>query len=307
MKFIPEGLVRVASRQALLGAQHSPQLLFAGGVVGVVGTTVLACRATLKLETTLDKHRNDIEILRAMEIDEDNAYGANEFKKDTTIVYVKSVTDVVKLYAPAVIIGGLSIAALTKSHTLLTQRNAALMSAYVAVEKGYKEYRERVVERYGEDVDRQLMFPREKVTEKNEATGRNHTVEVLTGDSASPYARLFDPTCRMWSPAPEYNLEFLRCQQNYANERLRAFGHLFLNEVYDMLGLERSEAGQVVGWIYEGDGDGYVDFGVLNGEDEAKEFINGRESSVMLDFNVDGLIYNQLGKYSGRTKAHGNV
>jgi hypothetical protein len=86
---------------------------------------------------------------------------------------------------------------------------------------------------------------------------------------------------------------FIRSQQNYANDLLNARGHVFLNEVYDMLGIERTSAGAVVGWV-RGNGDNEIDFGVLNDLHSGQRFINGDERSVLLDFNVDGVVYDLI-------------
>lgn len=117
----------------------------------------------------------------------------------------------------------------------------------------------------------------------------------IEGQSCSQYARFFDDGCTGWSRDPEYNLMFLRCQEQHANERLKTKGHLFLNEVYDSLGIPRTKAGQMVGWIYDSNnGDNYVDFGIFNGSENSRAFVNGRERSILLDFNVDGDIWNLI-------------
>ena len=114
----------------------------------------------------------------------------------------------------------------------------------------------------------------------------------------SDYAKFFDEGCREWDKDPEYNLTFLKCQENYANDLLKSKGHLFLNEVYDMLGIPRTKAGQIVGWIYDEEnpiGDNYVDFGIYDVYKEAnRNFVNGYERNILLDFNVDGDILSKI-------------
>lgn len=110
-----------------------------------------------------------------------------------------------------------------------------------------------------------------------------------------PYARWFDETCMAWTNDSESNKFFILMQQSYANELLKAKGHLFLNEVYDMFGIPRTRAGQVVGWIYDVQnpiGDNFVNFGLY--EQYNAKFINGYEKSVLLDFNVDGEIVSRI-------------
>jgi hypothetical protein len=122
------------------------------------------------------------------------------------------------------------------------------------------------------------------------------TIEVTDPNGVSQYARFFDESCVQWSKTPEYNLTFLNCQQNYANDLLHSRGHVFLNEVYDMLGIPRSQAGAVVGWVLGKDNDvGYIDFGIYDGNRmRARDFVNGYERSILLDFNVDGVIYDLI-------------
>lgn len=291
MKFVPNVATRTVAHKLLLAKKNSPGLLFGAGVVGMVGSTVLACRATLKMQTLIDTTENDLKLTRSLEHRE---YSDHDRQKDVAIIYTRSVVSVARLYAPSILLGAASIAALTKSHTQLIERNLALTAAYAAVDRAFGEYRGRVVEKYGEDQDREFRFATEEV-EIIDDRGVQRTQLMPGPDSATMYARFFDEYSPNWSKEPEYNLLFLRCQQNYANDLLKSRGHIFLNEVYDMLGLERSRAGAVVGWIISDDGDNYIDFGVFDGDSRnSRDFVNGREGSLLLDFNVDGVIYDQI-------------
>ena len=209
----------------------------------------------------------------------------------------------VKLYGPAVAVGVASLGCLLGSNHILRKRNVALAAAYTAVDKSFKAYRGRVVERFGEDLDRELRYNikakevQEIVTDENgNETTVTSTVEVpeINHDN-SEYARCFDETCIGWTRDPEYNMMFVTQIQNWANDRLQSKGYLYLNEVYEMLGFQRTKAGQVVGWLYNGDGDNYVDFGIFNIKDKQKRrFVNGYEKSIWLDFNVDGNILDKM-------------
>lgn len=293
MTSLSETISRGVGRQGLALQQHSPKLLFLGGVAGMVGTTVFACRSTLKLERVLDTAQSDLKAAKTMDHPD---YSDTDRKKDVAIIYTRAGASVARLYAPSLILGVASLAMLTKSHNMLEQRNGALMAAYTALDKGFKEYRGRVIEKYGEEQDQEFRYDTETVQIENEK-GKKEEVKRVGPNGASIYARFFDQLCPSWSKNPEYNRLFLRCQQNYANDLLNARGHLFLNEVYEMLGIPHSQAGAIVGWIVGGEGDGYVDFGVFvpDGSDRVRDFVNGREGAVLLDFNVDGVIYNQIG------------
>lgn len=121
------------------------------------------------------------------------------------------------------------------------------------------------------------------------------TVNVASIDDVSDFAKYFNKDCAGWSDNAEKNLFFLKRQQDFANELLEANGYLFLNEVYDMLGIPRSKAGQVVGWVYDKNVIAKVDFGIYTiNREENQQFVNGLEKNVLLDFNVDGNILDLL-------------
>jgi Family of unknown function (DUF6353) len=294
MKLVPEAISRTVARNTLLLQKGSPELLLAAGVVGMVGSTVLACRATLKMDTVLEEAKGQLDTARTLE---HFKYSEKDRGRDISLIYFQTSIKVVKLYAPAVIVGGLSIAALTSSHRILTRRNAALTVAYSALDAGFKEYRARVVEKYGEEEDLAFRYGTRQVQIEDEKGQKKLVTRVAVDTDPSIYARFFDSYSTSWSKEPEYNLIFLKCQQNYANDLLRSRGHVFLNEVYDMVGIPRSKAGAVVGWILSRDGetDNFINFGVFDGRDgTARDFVNGVEGSILLDFNVDGVIYDKI-------------
>lgn len=285
---------RKIARSALLAQKNSPGVLFGAGIVGVVGGTVLACRATLKMDRVVEEAKSKMETARTLQHPE---YSDLDRQRDLTIIRYQTAAKVVKLYAPAIVVTGVSIAALTRSHNILTKRNAALTAAYAALEKGFHEYRQRVISKYGEEEDRNLRYGTREVSITDPETNEKKMVTRVAPGEPSIYARFFDRTCGSWSKEPEYNLIFLKAQQNWANDLLHARGHVFLNDVYDMLGMERSKAGAVVGWLLTRNGstDNFISFGVFEGKsDKARDFVNGFEGSILLDFNVDGVIYDKL-------------
>ena len=296
---------RTFHRAAFKMKKHSPEILIVAGVAGVVGSTIMACKATTKLDGILNEAKENIDkIHEAAEHPEflPEPYTEEGSKKDLAIVYTRTAVNLAKLYAPAVIIGGLSITAILTGHNITRKRNIALAAAYTAVDKSFKEYRGRVVERFGEALDKELRYnikakEVEEVTvnEDGSETVVKKAVDVVDDPSSvSAYARFFDDGCTGWTKDPEYNLMFLKDQQRYANDLLQSKGHLFLNEVYDMLGIPRSKAGQAVGWIYDEKhpiGDNFVDFGIYDiDRPKNRDFVNGYERSILLDFNVDGAI-----------------
>ena len=289
--------------------KHSPEILMAAGIVGVVTSAVMACKATTKLSGILEESKKEIDQIH--EYVEANGYSEKyteeDSKKDLVISYTKMSMKLVKVYAPSVILGLLSITSILASNNIIRKRNMALAAAYAAIDSNFKDYRNRVVERFGKELDRELKYnikPKEIeetiIDEEGNEVVVKKTVNNAEVNLPSEYAKVFDEFSSCWTKDADYNLTFLRRIQDQANDKLRLRGHLFLNEVYDMLDIPRTAAGAVVGWIYDKNrenSDSYVDFGLYDNliNDESKRlFINGNERSVLLDFNVDGVIYDLL-------------
>lgn len=285
MKLIPHVVTRTVARQILKTKKNSPHIFFVGGVVGVVGSTVLACRATLKLEPVLDEISQDMKMVK--NTNNLTNQTESEYYRDLGRMYGRSAFKLGKLYGPSLAVGTVSIAALTGSHVQLTRRNAALTATLAAVSKAYEDYRLRVQEEIGKD--RELEIYRDIRDEKIE--GQKELVKATPG-GWSPYARCFDESNVNFVKDSELNRIFIECQLNYFNHRLQTHGHVFLNEVYDHLGFERTREGSVVGWLRDGKGDGYVDFGIF--EAYNTRFLTGSERAVWLDFNVDGVMYDKI-------------
>lgn len=307
MKFISDSVTRKVAGQVLLARKHSPTILFGAGIASMLGSTILACNATLKLEKVLDtiesdknKVRDTKEYVDAGKAPEGATYSDEEVENDLRLTSIQGMAKVAKLYAPAVGLGIVGVVCLTKSHRILEQRNVALTAAYVAVDQAFTKYRERVVDRFGEDLDRELRYDFQEVEVIDESTGKVSTGYIAGDGDPMMYARWFDgDSSTSWNPPhlEEYNWLFLRQQQNWANDYLHAKGHLFLNDVYRMLGLDETTAGQIVGWVYEKDnevGDNYVDFRCWDQQHNPAQFNNGREGAILLDFNVDGPVHHLL-------------
>ena len=299
--------------------KHSPEILVVTGVVGVVASAVMACKATTKLSEITENAKTDICAIKDYKDSKwvnvkkedgtiENPYSEDDMKKDLTITYTQTAVKLVKLYGPSVLLGTASLTAILAGHNITRKRNVAISAAYMAVDKGFKEYRGRVIERFGQDLDRELKYNlKTKEIEETvvDAKGKEKTVKKkvdvmdttipeFTPNVYSPYARYFDDTCLGWDNDPAVSLMTLNGQQRYANEKLKAQGYLFLNDVYEMLGIQKCAMGQCVGWIYDEKnpiGDNYVDFGIYEPYIEKnRDFVNGYEKVILLDFNVDGNI-----------------
>ena len=300
-------MTRTFNRTGLKIKKHSPEILLATGTVGVVASTIMACKATLKVEEIVDEAKEKIDTIHQVSADPAMAekYSEEDGKKDLAIVYTQTAVKFIKLYGPSVTIGVASLACMIGSNRILNKRNAALAAAYAAVDKSFKEYRGRVIERFGKQMDRELRYnikaqeiEETTVDANGKETVTKKTVDVMDPNSYSQYAIVFDDSNEGWDPDPERSKYFLIQQQNWANERLKSRGHLFLNEVYDMLGAKRTKAGAQVGWVYDEkncEGDNFVDFGIFDtNSPKARDFVNGIEKVIVLDFNVDGYILDMI-------------
>jgi hypothetical protein len=289
-------VTRGAGRGLLLAKKYSPEILTTVGIVGGVASSIMASRATLHLEATVNAWHSDVQDVK--EVKElvgrgDTDVTTKEYNKAIAVAYSRGMFNVAKLYAPSVTLGACSIACVVSAHGIMRRRNVALIAAYKAIETSLTEYRKRVATEFGEDKEYELS---QGVTHEivEDEKGKKKTVANVDPNGISQYGRFFDETCQDWSKIPDYNVTYVRLQQNIANDRMQSFGHIFLNEVYDLLGLPRSKAGQIVGWV-RGEGDTYIDFGIdslIN--DKAREFVNGYEPAIFLDFNVNGIIYDLI-------------
>lgn len=316
IKSFVDGATRMANRAKFTIKQHSPEILLVTGIVGMVGGTVLACRATLKVEDILEDKNTTIKNIHDLADDPDQGnYTEEDAQRDLTNIYIRTAAQVALIYAPAASVMFASAACLVQSNNIMRKRNLALAAACATVEKTLKDYRKNVVERFGEETDHELRYNiKEKTFEKDvldehgTPTGEKvtETVKVADPDMPSDYARFFDESCFGWEKDAEFNLMYLKGQQQLANNKLMTRGYLFLNEVYRELGIPETVAGQTVGWIYDKDnptGDNYVDFGIYNvNREKSRDFVNGYERSILLDFNVDGDILTPMQKRHSMAK-----
>lgn len=293
---------RLVSKANFQLKKHSPEILLTAGLVGTVVGTVLACKATTKVSKIIDEKNDTVKKINDVLNDENIDYNEEDYKKDLTIVYTQTGLKLIKLYAPAVSITVLSFASIIAGHKILKKRNIAIAAAYAIVDKSFKKYRNNVIEKFGESVDKELRYgivTKEKKTKDKDGNTIKEKIEYLGSEDNpvqeySDYSKFFDASSSNFEKDPEYNLMFLRRQQDYANELLKSRGYVFLNEVYDLLGIQRTKAGQIVGWIYDEKnpkGDNYIDFGIYKNNEAHRRFVNGYEYNVLLDFNVDGIIY----------------
>lgn len=301
-------VTRSFNKAGLKLKKHSPEILVAVGVVGAVASVVMACKATLKVNEIVDDAKELIDDIHEGVAEEKctadgELYTQEDANKDLVIVYAQTGLKLVKLYGPAVAVGALSLGCMLASNNILRKRNVALAAAFTAVDNSFKEYRSRVIERFGKELDRELRFniKAKEVQETVVDENGNETVVTKTVEVVDPnvthdiYSIVFCEGNLGWTKNAELNKMFLLQQQNHANDKLKAQGFVSLNEVYDMLGAQRTAYGQFAGWVYTEDssvGDNFIDFGIFNlNNEKACDFVNGLERSIILDFNCIGDAY----------------
>lgn len=300
--------------------KHSPEVLLVAGTIGIIGATVMACKATLKVDEVLDEAKKTVDTIHEVASDETKKeqYTEEDSTKDLAITYVKTGAQIAKLYGPAIVIGALSIGCFYTSHHILCKRNIALATAYAGLKEEYKRYRSHVVNEMGEKKDHDFKYGikaneivEKVIDEDGKEVEIKKTINEYDPSSISEYARFFREYSYydengypiknpVWTNDPEDCLYQLKLIENEATIRLQSEKYLYLNDVYDRLGIPRTRAGQKVGWIYDEKhpiGDNKVDFGLYRDSESFSDFISGKEDAILLDFNVDGEILDLMPTY----------
>lgn len=281
--------------------KNSPEILIGVGIVGTVTSAVLACKATLKVNDLLEDAKKEIETIKKIADDPTTSYTEDDKNKALAIKYTKIGLDFVKLYAPAITVGALSISCLIASHNVLTKRNALLASAYATLDQTWKSYRERVEERFGSDIEKEIRYNLQKDDAELATDGEIKEVKSVSSKNkinscaCSEFAKFFDSSSNNWSKDPNYNLMFLRQAEEYANDLLAIKGFVSVNDVYHLLGIPGTPEGQEFGWVYDRNKTKQIDFGIYDmTKEKNRDFVNGYENVILLDFNVEGYLLNRI-------------
>lgn len=308
MKINTKTLRKSFKKAQLTVRKHSPEILMVAGVIGTVAGAVMACKETLELENVLDECKHE-----KMELEEQYAmceeYSEDALKKDQVKLTIKQAVKIVKLYAPSVIMEATSIGVIFASNDIMRKRNASMAAAYATLNSMYKRYRQNVIESYGEEVDKDMRFgvKHEKVTEIDE-DGNKVKVDARIVDldntalAISDYSRFFQAGCKGFDASSgRYNLLYLKGIQAMFNNKLIADGYVMLNDVYRELGFDTIPEGWSIGWVYDEEnpiGDNYIDFGLYEARNKNQRAVNDWEPVILMDFNVDGNLYEDPKLYS---------
>ena len=299
---------RFAGKAEFTIKKNSPEILLGAGIVGFVGTVVLACRATCRADEVLEFHRrkikdiNDAKEIADTDPEGEMSYDVEIYRQDKAIRYLKTTGSLAKLYAPTVAVGTLSLACILTSRNIMQKRYLGVVAAYNGVSAAFEEYRKRVRDEYGEGLDKHFRYgttydelpvydENGKKTKEKEQVEKTETEMVMPTDDS---CRFFDSSNPNWDKNPTFSMMWLRGQQNILNDILHTRGHVFLNEVYDALGFPHTPQGAVLGWI-DGEGDNCIDFGLYDpNKENVRRFVNGVDNVIMLEFNHDGVIWDKI-------------
>lgn len=313
LSVVKEGIIKTTSRVGLKLSKHSPEILMVAGIAGFIGTVVLACRATTRVGEVLDEHDEfkeaiDTSVSGYTELNDEGKMiefepmDPKEAKKAYASLYFGTGFKLVKLYSPAIILGTTSTVMILCGHNILKKRFVGVMAAYSALDQTFRQYRDRVIDKYGEEADEYFRTGIEKrkievvtTDEKGKNKVEKEVVDAVDNLGLSPYARIFEEGNVNYTKSNTINRSFIEGARKKFQHDLDTRGHVFLNEVYQYLGFEHTPEGAVVGWLKNGDGDGVIDFITRNVLTEADvRFVNGYEPAIWLDFNVDGVIWKDI-------------
>jgi hypothetical protein len=286
-----------AGHAGLLAKKFAPQVLLGAGVVGVIASTVLASKATLSLESVLDKHREDIALVNEVaHVKTSDEYSSTNHKRDLTLIHMRTFKELGKLYALPIGLGVLSISLIIGSHGVMYKRNVAAVAAYKTVESQFARYRDRVRSEFGIDKDEEFAraYRSEEVVEED---GNTVAQYIINGEHLNDTLYFFERNNVNWKNSPEYNLSYVRAQETFANQRLSARGHIFLNEVLEDLGLPHTKEGAILGWVLDADGSNNIDFGIVDLQSPNSRVLGSNRElgeCIMLDIKTDGIIWDKI-------------
>lgn len=280
--------------------KYSPEILTGGAIVLGIGTVVMTWVAARKTDKALEEPKRIIEQAKSMEIDQ--FYTKEDQKHDILLGYRKGAVAIIKLYGPVALMGASTVACILGSHRILSGRNAGLIAANSILSKEFEDYRGKVIEKYGKEEDHQLRFGdkmeqlTETITDENGEEKTVATEKPRKGYSNETTARIFDESCPAWKKDVLYNIGELKNLSGQLNDKLKADRILFLNDVYELLGYSKTQAGYQLGWVYDPRDEfkTYVDFGLPFEDHEwVHQMMAENQRCFWLDFNCKEIVWSK--------------
>lgn len=308
-----QAAIDLAAKIGIKVRKRAPELLMVCGVASFVGTIVTACKATTKLEEIKAEAKSTLDEIDDMEKQELEEYTHEDAHKDKGIIKLKTAVKVAKLYAPTIVLGSATMLCFFGSHIILKRRNVALSAVAVGADKAFKEYRKKVAERFGEEVEKELRYglvEKEIELEETDSKGKTKkTKETIKVPDKNGYMGqfdfFFDETCPGYDANDDkskrafYNKTYVLNIQEQANRELKRRYYYFheplkVNDIADMFNRARfGAAGDAALFWYNPDDplckeNRHIDFGIFNSKDpDARAFVNGQECTVRIRLNPD--------------------
>lgn len=276
---------KIISSIKFFGKKYAPELLLGGALVSGTACIITASKATLKAKNSMDAHKE-----RKLEIAtkaDSEIITSEEAKDEMRKEIVKVGLELAKEYAIPFSLYAATIGCVFGSYKVQKSRLQALSTTLAAMSAAYSSLVMRLKNGAENGLTAEEVLQGKFVCNVENEDG---TVEELTTTVDNPYDSpfkfRFDKYSTVWNPHHCSNETILMSELNWCNNLLQIQGYLFLNDVLDRLGIPRTKAGQILGWRTNGDGDGYVDFGVV----DCATLTGARydDNAFELNFNVDG-------------------
>ena len=308
--------IAIVRKVLWIGKKYAPEILTYGGVAVMVGGTVFACKQTPKAVAIVEDTKKQLAVIKETEeeaaknnrqVDRNGtmiSYSEQDYKKDITIVHVNNVKALAKTYAvPGLMLLG-GTAMVLGGHGILRKRNAVAIATLSSVIEGFNKYRGNVIKELGETADKHFRFGKglPSVIETVDAETGEVTQEMNSPDGFANFPE-DDPRFFLFSKetAPDLykgnllmDLATLKTAQNQSTDELHICGNLPVNRIRQICGVKPIDEGLDNGYVVDGEGDGYVDFGIFDrvtGEPKAWVYDCVKEGQgIPVELNIDGNI-----------------
>ena len=302
MSFKENAIVKMANAKFYI-KKNSPEILVGAGIATLIGSLVYTVIGTL--DTGVDVTNAVCEL---DEVENDDSLMEEERRKKKHGIYIHAGLNIARNYAPAVTLAMASAGCLIGSNAIMRRRAFSLAAAYSALDATFSDYRTRVIDEYGDEVDKKMRYglttKEVEVEQVDEETGEvvKTKATVTEGDESATtvwYKRqyeLSDGTVIVnpnWQPNKDLNATFVLAQIAWFNGRLSRGEHVWQDDIYKELGIPvdgyRQEA-HVLGWTPDKSGEKYIKCRLYNKE-ESGDFISNDDGDILLAFNPDGMLY----------------
>ncbi len=213
---------RLAHRFTRILSNNSPTILTAIGAAGVVTTAYLAGRATWLAAEQINEHNRE---------------------EDVTDLYIsprKAIELCWKFYIPVATSGTITIAAIIAANRIGTRKAAAVATALAISERTFDQYKEKIVERLGENKERAV---RDEIAQDNVRDNPPSKSTVIFTDGGSVLCR--DEYSGRYFQS---SMESLKRAQNNVNYRILHDGDASLTDFYNEIGIPKTSHSDDVGW-----------------------------------------------------------